>query len=45
LIQSELGDFKGAIDTAKKALIASEKAKNQAYIDINKSSIEEWKNK
>jgi tetratricopeptide (TPR) repeat protein len=45
LIQAELGDFKGAIDTAKKALIASEKAKNQAYIDINKSSIEEWKNK
>ena len=45
LIQAELGDFKGAIETAKKALIASEKAKNQANIDMNKASIEEWKKK
>jgi hypothetical protein len=45
LIQAELGDFKGATETAKKALIASEKAKNQSYIDIIKASIEEWKKK
>ena len=45
LIQAELGDFKGAIETAKKALIASEKAKNQANIDMNKAFIEEWKKK
>jgi tetratricopeptide (TPR) repeat protein len=45
LILAELGDFKGAIETAKKALIASEKAKNQANIDMNKASIEEWKKK
>jgi len=45
LIQAELGDFKGAIETAKKALIANEKSKNQANIDMNKASIEEWKKK
>lgn len=45
LIQAELGDYKGAITTAKKALLASEKAKNQANIDMNKASIEEWSKK
>lgn len=45
LIQAELGDFKGAIETAEKALTASEKAKNQVNIDMNKASIEEWKKK
>jgi hypothetical protein len=45
LIQAELGDYKGAIATAKKALLASEKAKNQANIDLNKASIEEWSKK
>ncbi len=45
LIQAELGDYKGAITTAKKALLASEKAKNQANIDMNKVSIEEWNKK
>ncbi len=45
LIQAELGDFKGATETAKKALIASEKSKNQSYIDMIKASIEEWKKK
>lgn len=45
LIQAELGDFKGATETAKKALIASEKAKNQSYIDMIKASIEELKKK
>jgi hypothetical protein len=45
LIQSELGDYKGAIETANKGLKASEKAKNQANIDMNKASIEEWTKK
>lgn len=45
LIQAELGDYKGAIETANKALKASEKAKNQANIDMNKASIEEWTKK
>lgn len=42
LIQAELGDYKGAIETAKKSLAAAEKAQYQAYIDMNKASIEEW---
>lgn len=42
LIQAELGDYKGAIETAKKSLAAAEKAEYQAYIDMNKASIEEW---
>lgn len=45
LIQAELGDFKGAIETAKKSLAEAEKAEYQAYIDMNKASIEEWSKK
>lgn len=45
LIQAELGDYKGAIATAKKSLAAAEKAKYQAYIDMNNASIEEWSKK
>jgi hypothetical protein len=45
LIQAELGDYKGAIETANKALKASEKVKNQANIDMNKASIVEWTKK
>ena len=44
-IQAELGDYKGAIETAKKSLAAAEKAKYQAYIDSNNASIEEWSKK
>ncbi len=44
-IQAELGDYKGAIETAKKSLAAAEKAKYQAYIDSNTASIEEWSKK
>jgi tetratricopeptide (TPR) repeat protein len=42
LIQAELGDTKGAIASAKMSLAASEKAKNDDYIKMNKESIEEW---
>jgi hypothetical protein len=45
LIQAELGDYKGAIETAKKSLASAEKAEYQAYIDMNKASIEEWSKK
>jgi hypothetical protein len=45
LIQAELGDFKGAIETAKKSLAEAEKAEYKAYIDMNKASIEEWSKK
>ena len=45
LIQSKLGDKKGAIETAKLSLAAAEIAKNQDYIKMNKESIEEWSKK
>lgn len=45
LIQAELGDYKGAIETAKKSLSEAEKAEYKAYIDMNKASIEEWSKK
>lgn len=44
-IQAETGDFKGAVVTAKKSLELAEKEKNQAYIDMNKASINEWSKK
>ncbi len=44
-IQAELGDYKGAIETAKRSLASAETAKYQAYIDMNKASIEEWSKK
>jgi len=42
LIQAELGDYKGAVESAKLSLAGAEKAENQSYIDMNKKSIEEW---
>ncbi|MEY3237603.1 MAG: hypothetical protein RI883_1704 [Bacteroidota bacterium] len=42
LIQADLGDYKGAIETAKRSLASAETAKYQSYIDMNKASIEEW---
>lgn len=45
LIEAELGDYKAAIETAKKGLAAAEKAKNTANIALNKASIEEWSKK
>lgn len=42
LIQAKLGDKKGAIETAKISLAASEVAKNQDYVKMNKDSIAEW---
>lgn len=45
LIEAELGDYKAAIETAKKGLAAAEKAKNATNIALNKASIEEWSKK
>ncbi len=42
LIQADLGDTKGAIETAKVSLAASEKAGNDDYVKMNKESIAEW---
>jgi tetratricopeptide (TPR) repeat protein len=44
-IQAELGDYKGAVATAKLSLAAAEKEGNKAYIDMNNASIEEWSKK
>lgn len=43
LIQAELGDKKGAIETATKSLEMAEKDEDTAYIKMNKASIAEWK--
>ena len=45
LIQAKQGDKKGAIETAKISLAASEMAKNQDYVKMNEDSIEEWSKK
>jgi len=42
LIQADLGDKAGAIETAKKSLAGAEKANNADYIKMNKESIAAW---
>ncbi|NCA21298.1 MAG: DUF2911 domain-containing protein [Crocinitomicaceae bacterium] len=44
-IQAELGDYKGAIETAKLSILAAEKDNDQNYVKMNKASIEEWSKK
>lgn len=43
LIQAELGDKKGAIETATKSLEMAKKDDDSAYIRMNEASIAEWK--
>jgi hypothetical protein len=43
LIQAELGDKKGAIETATKSLEMAKKDDDSAYIKMNEASIAEWK--
>lgn len=45
LIQAKMGDRKGAVETAKLSLAASEKANNADYVKMNKDSIQEWSKK
>ena len=42
LLQAELGDKKGAIETAKLSLEGAKKAGYDAYIKANEASIKEW---
>ena len=42
LIQADMGDKKGAIESAKISLAAAEKAGNDGYVKMNQASIEEW---
>lgn len=41
-LQAANGDYKGAIETAKKSMAAAEKDGDQNYVKMNKASIEEW---
>jgi hypothetical protein len=45
LIQADLGDTKGAIESAKKSLDGAEKANNADYVKMNKESIAKWTSK
>lgn len=45
LIQADLKDYKGAIDTAKKSLALATEAKNNDYIKMNEESIAMWMKK
>lgn len=45
LIQAELGDYAGAIETAKESKKLAEEAEYQNYIDMNEKSIKEWSTK
>lgn len=45
LIQSKIGDYRGAIDSATKSLDGAEKANNAEYIRSNTDSIKEWSRK
>ncbi len=42
LIQAEMGDKKGAIETAKISIESAKKEQDQHYIDMNNASIAEW---
>lgn len=42
MIQADMGDKKGAVETAKVSLAAAEKAGNADYVKMNKESIAEW---
>jgi hypothetical protein len=44
-LQAENGDFKGAIETAKKSMAAAEKDGDQNYVKMNQTAIEEWSKK
>ena len=44
-LQAANGDYKGAIETAKKSIIAAEKDGDNNYVKMNKTSIEEWSKK
>ncbi len=45
LIQAEMGDFKGAIASAKTSMEAAKEAGNEGYVKSNTESIEEWSKK
>jgi hypothetical protein len=44
-LQAENGDFKSAIETARKSMAAATKEGDGSYVKMNKTSIEEWSKK
>ena len=44
-LQAANGDYRGAIETAKKSMVAAEKDGDNNYVKMNKTSIEEWSKK
>lgn len=42
LIYAKLGDMKGAVEAAKKSLVAAQAAGNQDYVKMNRDSLKEW---
>lgn len=44
-LQAANGDYKSAIETAKKSIAAAEKDGDNNYVRMNKASIEEWSKK
>ena len=44
-LQAENGDYKKAIETAKRSIAAAEKDGDMNYVKQNKDSIEEWSKK
>ena len=45
LIQAELKDYEGAIETAKLSMTAAKKANYESYVKSNQISIDEWSKK
>lgn len=45
IIQANLKDFKGAIETAKLSIDGAKKANNDEYVKMNEASIKEWSTK
>lgn len=45
LIQAALGDYNGAINTARRSLELAQKAGNDDYVRMNQNSINEWSKK
>jgi len=43
LIQAKMGDYAGAIETAKRSKTLAEEAGNKDYVRMNDKSIAEWK--
>lgn len=43
-IEAELGDYKTAVNTAKKSLELAKNAGNQDYVRLNENAIKEWGN-